>query len=109
VTELRKTLAQNYPVANRLTTLYTVPVITQTVVSSFIVCNQSSYDDLFRMSVAVGGETDSPKQYLYYNVAVPGNDSFVANIGMTLSADDVVRVYSTNGFCSFNLFGVEIT
>ena len=102
-----KTLAQAAPAAATLTPAYTVPAATATVVASATVCNQSATPDLFRVSVAVSDAADTAAQYLYYDLPISGNDTFIATIGATLAATDVVRVRSANGTCSFNFFGVE--
>lgn len=109
MTDTYKPLAQNYPTAATLTDMYTVPGATQTVVASVFVCNQSAVADSFRISVAVAGAADSPEQYLYYNVPIRGNATFVATVGITMSTTDVLRIRSTNGTCSFNATGVQVT
>jgi len=107
--EVRRVLGQSSPAAVTLTDILTVPAITESVISSLVVCNRSATADSFRISVAINGAADAVEQYIYYDVPIPGNDTFIATIGATLDAADVVRVYSRNGTCSFNLFGVLIT
>ena len=102
-------LAQSMPAAATLTDLYTVPGATSTVVSSVTVCNQVAMATSWRLSVAIAGAANSGKQYLYYDLPHQANDTFIATIGLTLGAGDVVRVYSTDGNLSFNLSGVEET
>lgn len=104
-----KVLGQANPSATTLTTLYTVPALTSTTVSSIIVCNRSATATTFRVAVRVAGAAISNEQYIYYDLAIPGNDTFIATIGLTLSATDVVSVYSTLATLSFNLFGQENT
>jgi hypothetical protein len=104
-----KILAQSFPVIATLTDAYTVPALTSTVVSSVAVCNKSTTPSTFRISLAVAGAADTDKQYLYFDVPILGNDTFIATIGVTLAVTDVVRVYSGNGLMAFNVFGVEIT
>lgn len=104
-----KVLGQSAPAAATPDDLYTVPALTQAVASSIIVCNRSASADAFRVSIAVGGGVTANADYLYYDVAIGGNDTFIATIGITLATTDVVRVYSTNGTLSFNLSGSEIT
>lgn len=104
-----KVLGQSKPSATTLTDMYTVPALTSTTVSTIVVANQSATATSFRISVAVAGAADTPAQYLYYDIAIPGNDTFAATLGITLAASDVVRVYNTLATCSFNLFGVEVT
>ena len=102
-----KVLAQSKPLATTLTDMYTVPALTTTVVSTITVCNQSGTDTTFRVSVAIAGALDTPAQYILYDNTLAGNDTYMATIGMTLGAGDVIRVYNTLATLSFNLFGQE--
>lgn len=104
-----KILGQLAPSVNSLTDLYTVPSSTSTTVSSIMVCNQNSSSSInFRISIAVAGAADSTKQYIYYDVPLISNDTFVAVIGLTLAATDVIRVRTDTTNVSFSIFGVEI-
>lgn len=107
-TDTQLVLAQVNPLATTLTTLYTVPAVTQAVVSSIVACNQAASSGTFRISVAVAGAADNIKQYLYYDVTVGANDTFIATIGVTLGAADVVRCYASSTSFSFSAFGVQI-
>lgn len=102
-------LGQLVPSATMLTTLYTVPSTTSTTVSSIVVANSSATPTSFRISVAVAGAADNAKQYLYYDVPIGGNDTFIATVGLTLATTDLIRVYATLATLSFNVFGVQIT
>jgi len=102
-----KVLGQSAPLAATLTTLYTVPAATSAVASTITVCNQSSTPTKFRVSVAPAGAGDTASQYLYYDVAIAGNDTFAATFGISLATTDVVRCYATLATLSFSLFGVE--
>lgn len=104
-----KVLAQVNPLATTLTDAYTVPGATSTIVSSFTVANRSATGTSFRVSVAIAGAADDNKQYLYYDVAIGGNDTFAGTLGLTLAATDKVRVFATLATLSFNIFGVEKT
>lgn len=104
-----KILSQTKPGAASLTDSYTVPALTTAVVSSIAICNQSAVATSFRVSVALAGLADTAKQYIYYDLPINGNDTFIATIGLTLGAADVVRVYNTLATCSFNLYGQENT
>jgi len=109
MTNAYKILAQSKPSAATLTDAYTVPGANETTVSTLVVSNQSATATSFRVSVAIAGAVDTPAQYLYYDIAIPGNDTFAATIGLTLGTTDVIRVYNTLATCSFNFFGVEIS
>lgn len=103
-----KVLGQSAPAATTETDLYTVPAVTNTVVSSIVVCNRSASADSFRVSVATGGGVTANADYIYYDIAIGGNDTFIATVGITLEASDVVRCYSVNGNLSFSIYGSEI-
>lgn len=109
MTDVTKVLAQVAPSAATLTTLYTVPGATSTVLSSLTVANTSSTATSFRLSIQVAAAADNIKQYLYYDVAIGGNDTFAATLGVTLATTDVVKCYATLATCSFSLFGVEVS
>ena len=104
-----KVLGQVISVPNSLIDLYTVPSSSQATVSSIMICNQNLVQVTFRISVAIGGAVDSRKQYLYYDLPLLNNDTFVATIGLSLGAGDKIRVQSDTDDVSFNLFGVEVT
>ena len=104
-----KVLGQAAPAATMLTALYTVPASHSVKEAEILVCNRGATATTFRISVAVGGEADATKQYLYYDVPIDANDSFNASIGLTLAAGDVVRCYAGNANLSFTLFGSEIS
>ena len=108
--EASKTLAQSNPSAATLTDLYTAPADTSTIASSIFVVNRGgSGSAKFRIAIAKAGEADSLKQYIYYDLPIDENDTFVATVGITLEATDVVRIETDIATLSFNLMGVEIT
>ena len=106
---VRKVLGQSSPLATTLTTLYAVPAATDAVASTITVCNRSAAATLFRIAVRPAADAIADQHYLYYDVAIGGNDTFIATMGITLATTDVVSVYATNATLSFNLFGQENT
>jgi hypothetical protein len=98
------TVKQSKPSATTLTDLYTVPAATSAVCSTITVCNQSSTATSFRISVAPAGAADATSQYLYYDVSIPGNDTFATTIGIALATTDKIRVYNTLATLSFSAF-----
>lgn len=104
-----KVLGQSSPAATTQTDLYTVPAATSAVASSVIVCNRSSVLATFRISIAIGGGVTALKDYIYYDLPIGANDTFIATIGVTLATTDAVRVYSSNTNLSFSLYGSEIS
>jgi len=104
-----KILGQNSPSATTETVLYTVPSVTSAVCSSISICNRGGTQTTFRVSLSQAGAATANKDYLYYDVTLAGNDTFIATIGVTLATTDVIRVYSGNASLSFQLFGTEIS
>ena len=104
---IANTVKQSKPSAATLTTLYTVPGATAAMCSTLTVCNQSATATAFRVSVAPAGAADAASQYLYYDIAIAGNDTFAATLGFALATTDVVRVYNTLATLSFSLFVQE--
>jgi hypothetical protein len=97
--------AQSTPSAATLTTLYTVPVATSAAISSIVVCNRSVTPTTFRVAIRSLGAAIADQMYLYYDQAIDGNSTFIATIGPTLVATDIVSVYATLATLSFNVFG----
>ncbi len=102
-----KVLGQSAPSATTLTTLYTVPALTTTAVSSIFVCNRSVTGTSFRIAIRPAGGGISNEMYIYYDVTLAGNDTFVSTTGITLGAGDVVSVYNTLASLSFSIYGQE--
>jgi hypothetical protein len=107
-TETYKVIAQSNPAATTLTDIYTVPALTEAVISSILVANRNSANRSFRISIAVAGAADSDEQYIAYDEVISGNAVYEFTIGATLGAGDVVRVYVSAADLSFNAFGTEI-
>jgi hypothetical protein len=87
-----KSLGQVAPLATTETDLYTVPTARTAVCSSIVICNRANTSATFRVSHSVGGGATATKDYLYYDVTLAGNDTFIATIGMTLDTPDKIRV-----------------
>ncbi len=104
-----KVLGNTDPSAATLTTSYTVPASTEAIVSSIIVCNRSATATLFRVAVLPAGGTVADTDYIYYDLAIKGNDTFIATVGLTLEAASIVQVYATLATLSFNIYGSEIS
>jgi hypothetical protein len=104
-----KILGQSSPSATTETDLYTVPPATSAVCSSISICNRGGTATTFRISLSSLGASTTNKDYLYYDVTLAGNDTFIATIGVTLAATDKIRVYSGNSSLSFQVWGTEIS
>lgn len=104
-----KVLGQVAPAATTLTTLYTVPSATETVVSTIAVCNQAGTSATYRIAVRPDGEAIADKHYVVYGATVAASDSVLLTLGITLNASDVLTVYSSSATMSFSAFGSEIS
>lgn len=104
-----KVLGQINPSANTATTVYTVPALTSTVLSTVTVCNQSSVGATFRLAVRPSGESLAAKHYINYDTPVPANDTISLTLGITLAATDVLTANANTTTLSFNAFGSEIS
>jgi hypothetical protein len=108
MTTAYKVLAQNAPAATTHTTLYTVPLGNSAVVSTLAICNQGN-TTTYRVAVQPSGEnTVLAKHYIVYDSYVNGLDSVFLTLGLSLAANDSVRVYSGTPNIAFNLYGSEI-
>ncbi len=104
-----KVLGQSAPGATTLTDIYTVPGATKATISSLFVCNRGGASTTFRVSLAVAGAADATSQYIFYDITISGNDTFVATTGITLAATDVLRVFAGNANLTFTATGIEET
>ena len=102
-----KVLGQLDVSATTITTLYTVPDLTQTTVSSLVICNRSGSGITFRVSIHVAGAGADDKQFIFYDEALAATTTKTVVIGMCLNQADVVKVYASAANVSFNMFGVE--
>jgi hypothetical protein len=103
-----KVLGQSQPSANTLTTAYTVPSATETVISTIVVTNLGPTATTYRIAIRPNGATLTNAMYIAYDVTVPSVDATALTLGLTLDATDVVSVESFSGLVSFNIFGSEI-
>jgi hypothetical protein len=103
-----KVLGQSAPAATTLTTLYTVPSATETVVSTIAVCNRSGSAGTYRIAVRPAGASISNEHYVVFGATVAASDSILLTLGLTLSATDVLSVFASSADMSFSAFGSEI-
>jgi glucose-6-phosphate dehydrogenase assembly protein OpcA len=104
-----KVLGQNSPSATTLTTLYTVPSSTSTVVSSITVANLAASSATFRIAVRPAGESIANKHYIAYDVTIAALDTLTLTLGLTLATTDVVSVFASTATMAFSAYGSEIS
>lgn len=101
-----KVLGQSAPSATTATDVYTVPSGKSTVISTIAVCNTGSLAT-YRISVRVNGASPATAQRIASDASLPANSSDFLTVGITLSAGDVITVYSSTANLAFNIFGDE--
>ena len=109
--ETRKILGQMDCAASTTVTACKITSAYEAIVSSLVFCNRGNATCLCAYLVSAGDSGEAADQYLYWDLAIPADDTFVATIGMTLSAGDEIRVAADSTQASsvtVTVFGVEI-
>jgi hypothetical protein len=108
VAETYKRLGAVDVAATTDTVLYTVPTGKTAVISSLMICNRGGSKIAFRIA-HVDGPIGSlaNEDYVYYELQLNAHDSFVATIGMTMSAGDTIVVRSDSINVNFIAWGSE--
>ena len=105
-----KILGQSNLSAETLTSVYTVPSSTETVISTIIIANLDSSATTFRIALRPDGASVSDAHYIAYDVPLAANDSTTLTLGITINAADVVSAYSgASSNVTVSIFGTEIT
>jgi hypothetical protein len=88
--------------------LYTVPSVTQTVVSTINVVNTGTTDSTISIAIRKDGASITTNQYIISGLILNAKVTFAYTSGLTMDAADVITVSSTNNDCAFSAFGSEI-
>lgn len=102
-------LGQSALAANTLTDVYTVPSQKKATITMVTICNRSILETTFRIAIAKNGEADSLKQYIHWDVPLPGKDTFMISFFLLINEGDVVRSSSLGSSVSINISGQEDT
>ena len=108
-----KILGQIQPTGNVLTTIYTVPASTNTMVTTITICNQSQNTVSVNIAANVSGSAVTTKNYIVTNYSLGGAETLVLeprislNVGSILSAN-ITGANASVSNVSINAFGVEI-
>jgi len=92
-----------------MTTLYTVPAATSTVVASISVCNRTSGSLTFSLALIKSGQSIDNKNYIYYAEPVAANDTFQIVAGLSLATGDFIQWMGSASGLSITATGVEVT
>jgi len=107
-----KILGQIQTTANVLTTIYTVPASTNTVVTTITICNQSANTVSINVAANVSGSAVSTRNFIVSGYSLGAAETLVLeprislNVGSILSANVTGANAVSN--VSINAFGVEI-
>ena len=104
-----KVLGQENPSATTLTSLYTVPASTSTVVSTVTIANLANSSGTFRVAVRPAGASIVNKHYIAYDTTIAALDTLTLTLGITLAATDVLSVYASSATMAFAAYGSEIS
>jgi len=102
-----KVLGQINPAGNTLTNVYVVPAYYNSVISSLIICNQSSSSANVSIAVQPAGAAIDPKHYLVFRANVPANETIPMTIGITLGQKDILSANVASPNISISAFGME--
>ena len=90
-------------------TLYTTPASTEAVISSLVICNQSTSAITVRIGLDATEGTPGADEFLVYDASVAGNDTVALTLGITMDASKYLRVSSSANTISFSAFLSEIS
>lgn len=106
----RKILGQSKPGATTDATLYTVPAVTDTVVSSIVVSETGGAIATFRVcAIAAGTTATIAGSSLAWNVSIAANGVITLTLGITLAAGATLVVQASTANVTFTAFGQENT
>ena len=107
-----KILGQVQPTGNILTTIYTVPAATNTMISTITICNQSVNTVSINVAANVSGSAVTTRNFIVSSYSLGAAETLVLeprislNVGSILSANITGANAASN--VSINAFGVEI-
>jgi hypothetical protein len=91
------------------TAFYTVPALTEAVVSTLTVCNRGTASATYRINTRKDGTATATANYLAFDATIAGNDTVALTLGITLDASDQISLMASNTNLTFQAFGAEIT
>lgn len=105
-----KVLGQSSPADTNNANLYTVPSLTQAVISTVSVTNDTASAATFRIYIRIAGAAAAAVNTLYYDTLLGPNSTVMITSGITLGAGDIITVRSgTASALTFQAFGSELS
>jgi hypothetical protein len=107
-----KILGQIQTTANVLTTIYTVPAATNTMISTITICNQSPNTVSVNVAANVSGSAVTTKNFIVSGYSLGAAETLVLEPRVSLNVGSILSANITGAFASSNVsinaFGVEI-
>jgi hypothetical protein len=88
--------------------LYTVPSVTEAIISTINVVNTGTNDSTISIAIRKNGASIATNQYIVNGLVLNPKVTFTYTSGLTMDSTDVITVSSTNNDCAFSAFGSEI-
>lgn len=108
MTTVRKTLGQSAPAAATDATLYTVPALTDAVVSTIVACETNGAATTIKVCTdAAGGVITAVGKAIAWNLPITANGTITFTIGAALAAASTIIVQSASGKVTFTAYGQE--
>lgn len=105
-----KVLGQVAPANTSQATLYTVPALTQAVVSTISIANLTATAANATVDICVNGAASSNATKVLNTVSIPASSTATFTLGITMGAADLIRITSgTSNALAFSAFGSEIS
>ena len=109
MTEIYKVLGQLDSALTTIETVYTVPGATSAIVSTITACNTNATSMTYRLYVVKSGGSATVANVIYYDLTIPGNDTFASTVGITLATGDKIQSYSSSAHVCTQIFGSEVS
>ena len=90
-------------------TLYNTSASVQSVLSSIVVCNQTSSNQTARVAIMSTEGTPEIPNFIVYDASIPLNDTFSLGLGVALPSNSFVRASASSASVSFNAFIASIS
>lgn len=85
--------------------LVAVPANMKARIQGLTVCNRSASPSSFRISFSKRGASTSNADYVYYDLPITGNNTFLSELDFSMDGTDVLRAYSVQGNLSITVYG----
>lgn len=105
-----KVLGQAAPANTSQATLYTVPALTQAVVSTIVIANLTSTAANATVDICVNGAASSNATKILNTVSIAASSTATFTLGITMGAADLIRITSgTSNALAFSAYGSEVS